>query len=140
MRDFFHGWRRKVGCITLVMALCSLVILIRSHVIMDVLTVYAIEIESIDGLIEVSLNYSGHSDDAGIIHQSVPNLLLWESIVLWENPPTFGIARLQPGGPNSFNSTTILLKCSILWFTLPLTLLTTYLLLRKPRPKESRDE
>lgn len=39
MFTFFHGWRRKIGCLALVMALVFVVGWIRSLVVMDVLLV-----------------------------------------------------------------------------------------------------
>jgi hypothetical protein len=38
MREFFHGWRRKMGCVTLVMALVLMVGWIRSHFFHDGMT------------------------------------------------------------------------------------------------------
>ena len=35
MRDFFHGWRRKAGCVTLVMACVLMVIWYRSYIVTD---------------------------------------------------------------------------------------------------------
>lgn len=38
MRDFFHGWRRKAGCIALLIALTLIGAWIRSRVIVDALS------------------------------------------------------------------------------------------------------
>jgi hypothetical protein len=35
MREFFHGWRRKLGCVTLVMALVLMVGWMRTRVVQD---------------------------------------------------------------------------------------------------------
>lgn len=40
MREFFKGWRRKVGCVTLVMACVLTVGLLRSYYNQENLTVY----------------------------------------------------------------------------------------------------
>lgn len=39
MREFFTGWRRKAGCITLVMSLALMAASSRSHVIEDLITI-----------------------------------------------------------------------------------------------------
>ncbi|MDB5343116.1 MAG: hypothetical protein JWP89_1493 [Schlesneria sp.] len=40
MREFFHGWRRRVGCVTLVMALALMGFWMRSRIVFDRLAHY----------------------------------------------------------------------------------------------------
>ena len=39
MPEFFRGWRRKVGCVTLVMALAAWTLWLRSLIVMDLVIV-----------------------------------------------------------------------------------------------------
>ncbi|MDB5343030.1 MAG: hypothetical protein JWP89_1407 [Schlesneria sp.] len=133
MHTFFHGWRRKAGCVALVMALCLLALWFRSHVVADTLAVCigeAIEAETSQGMFEVLHNNIGYVDDLGVRHTSVPGGLSWRS----ESTDV-----LPTGGPSMFGGTKSYFRCSLLWFVLPLTILSAYLLLVPSRKRPSTE-
>ena len=41
MGEFFHGWRRKIGVVTLVMACVSMAGWVRSHSVQDVISIHS---------------------------------------------------------------------------------------------------
>jgi hypothetical protein len=51
MREFFRGWRRKVGCVTLVLAVAVTGMWARSFVVADQLRVSACSVASIRGTV-----------------------------------------------------------------------------------------
>lgn len=123
MREFFCGWRRKVGFVTLLMAVCLQVLWFRSHVVADTVAICigeAIEVETSQGMFEILHNNIGYVDDMGIRHTWVPAGLSWRS----ELPNLLSI-----GGPTSY------FRCSLLWFVILFSFLSVYLLLWKPRKR-----
>ena len=52
MKDFFHGWRRKAGCVTLVMALAVTGAWVRSNIVEDDLSFLYPDLQSSEGGIE----------------------------------------------------------------------------------------
>jgi hypothetical protein len=159
MREFFYGWRRKVGGVTLAMACVMMGLWARSHVVKD--------------------NYSfgsGNGDDrefqffassnTGFVwaRESVPDGSRfqyspgWDSRRYRDNESANFIDRLQPsliewrwrrfgfecGQYQHFDIEKITPKVSY-WIVpywsviLPLTLLSAYLILRTPRKRASDD-
>ena len=109
MRDFFHGWRRKAGCGALVLALVFTAGWIRSLVIKNE---------------EWSFTVAGHQHlvffNGGVLD--------WRSCAI-DHAPTKGWVML---GIDRY-ATRLLFPYIII--PVPLTLLSTYLILWKPRPK-----
>ena len=129
MREFFHGWRRKAGCITLVMAVMVFVIWMRSRLICDqfaypqndyqwtifsadgCLSVYAAKLDPLEEGYTAWWSGENHRDDP-----SAPQL----SLIVY---------RIRPA----------VWMLPYWMFVLPLTLLSTYLILWKPRTKVNRN-
>ena len=154
MREFFRGWKRKVGVVTLMMACVAMVGWIRSRFVMDEYTF---------------INQRGSME----IFQTEPNRMVWASLE-YDVKPNYGpIApfvsnRLPPNyeasawigyewkyrflgvgaGQVSYAQTSMgplttkVVFVSFWSVVLPLTALSAYLLLSMPRhttPKKSRE-
>lgn len=115
MREFFRGWRRKMGCVTLVMACALMGLWLRSGVIDDLISFEYAGVDYMvlcqDGAISVGTSNSkspslfsfGHfSDSRGWLVHMDHKTELWKAI-------------------------------------LPLTLLSAYLLFWNPRKRNSRE-
>ena len=129
MREFFNGWRRKVGCVLLVMALAVTGAWIRSVVVADTF-LFAIGNQqymafSCDGTVEWFSWPVAPSVGPQFITRSVS---LFDAKFGWETLGLHG-ARLH------HHDSTI----EYWMLSPPLTLLSAYLILWKPRPKERRD-
>jgi hypothetical protein len=116
MREFFKGWRRKVGCVTLVVSLLLAGCWIRSFVIRDVVCIprkYALQIFSSS---QGEISWNRH-DAASTLKFS------WKS-----EPIDRRTARRKAGF--RFNAS---IWSTPYWpFTVPLTLLSAYLILWNP--------
>ena len=125
MRDFFHGWRRKVGCVTLVIAILLTVSWVRSY-----------------------MRHEGFAFSAfGRKH----TVNVWNGYIIWLSHNPFG----RPGPyawsdaispdveldfgtlPDSYRLTRRIMPHKN--FVIPLTLLSPYLILWKPRKKQIHD-
>jgi hypothetical protein len=129
MREFFHGWRRKVGCVALTFTLLLFVLWLRSLIKSESLTV-------------------AYGDRDHWITSS-------EGLVGWHSYPTDGFAAMMLSLPQQWRHThdpniEVVARWGhdfdVKWWRishvammLPLTLLSAYLILWKPRPKERRD-
>ena len=113
MRELFHGWRRKAGCITLVIACALMGLRMRSSVVDDVISFEYAGLDYMvlcqDGAISVgttksnsplSFSFDHFSDSRGWLGHMDHKTELWKAI-------------------------------------LPLTLLSAYLILWKPRKQKS---
>ena len=159
MREFFRGWRRKAGLATLGMALLLMAAWMRSIVVTDVIVVpdvIAISTEpaTCDQLMShrgrVSLfrcplaftsfqklrwetaNHSMYFDWLEYLEKEPAEDFVWR----W----SFGgfVLGEYGAGPDSFSFSFIVVPY---WsFVLPLTLLSAWLLLIKPRPAKSAKE
>jgi hypothetical protein len=156
MREFFKGWRRKVGCVALVMACVLFAGWMRSLVFH-----FGIGFPNDTSLIssQGSLKWNRYSEfDA----EHSPQPLHWFSmrhtypkgtpqwtkpIPLWTKPIwryDTGAIAIDSYHVVDFDDKTILHSVDS-WIvqywaiTTPLTLLSAYLILWKPRPKERRD-
>jgi len=113
MSSFFHGWRRKIGCVTLVMAAAVTCAWTRSDVIADFLIVdfgtVGYRIRSLDGLLK-------------FIHCSHP---VEDPCVHWGYCP---VSKLLPGR-QSDQIRIVAFSFPHFVFAVPLTLLSAYLLL-----------
>ncbi len=125
MREFFHGWRRKAGCLALVMALILIGQWIRSRIVSDRMDVawggrqHAIisaggsvywwrDIAKADWF-RVKVGYSPAED------------VVMAQADYW---------RLERRHPERS-----VIPIPLLFLAIPLTLLSAYLILWKPRPK-----
>jgi hypothetical protein len=124
MHTFFSGWRRKVGCVTLVMACVLTGLRTRSSFAVD----------------HIAFTLGRKTHLAG----SMPGRMIWESsedvprsILNWGTTDAYGygyfspMSQYAPPGKSPFTSRLTELRYEGL--ILPLTLLSAYLILRKPR-------
>jgi hypothetical protein len=139
MWSFFNGWRRKAGVASLVMACAVFGIWMRSRVVQDTIV--------------ISLNGYSHfivseKDRVWWFASPLgdPPLILWTPGPL--TPITAGHYVLQKG-----NGSTMQIEMDTMWFgvnhiwlvsywsvVLGLTLLSAYLILRKPRKAKSPEQ
>ena len=139
MREFFEGWRRKVGCVTLVMACVFAAGWVRSFRVED-----GISFPTGDPNIGALVSVNG---EIGLI-QWYDDDNLWPDGAV----PQVASTPFPPATPTSLG-TWIWCCCGLgvkgwlehryyvisYWsIVIPLTLLSAYLLLWKPRPKERR--
>ncbi|MDB5345404.1 MAG: hypothetical protein JWP89_3781 [Schlesneria sp.] len=127
MCTFFHGWRRKVGCVTLMLACGLMAMWMRSDFLLDrimfVIAGRQHDVQSLDGKI------SWNQDRIDAFHEPIFKLQS-------RHPPkskrTGSFDSLTPG-----EHRVILSYWSL---TIPLGLLSTYLILWKPRKRnDNRD-
>jgi hypothetical protein len=120
MREFFHGWRRKIGCLALVMACIVSVLWVRSLLIEDVVVFFN-----------------------GFRHQTVDSLngdVYWDSQIEWTFDPgwftwfTYDLRdpRLLEASLASWEGGESM-RIPYWSVAVPLTLLSAYLILWKPR-------
>jgi len=147
MSEFFRGWRRKIGFVTLVMALCFMAGWVRSLIIGDILRfpvreitcqyasnggVFTIESLSPDGLQPARWLWNttpvDHTSEYDFFSDGAEFDWLWVSGDFlcynkkWKNPGTI---------PYVYSYCVAAPYWSI---TVPLTLISLWLLLSKPRP------
>lgn len=138
MREFFRGWRRKAGCVTLVMACAFMMLLFRSHLITDFITTDA----SNDGY-QIVATGGGHvvwartRSDSPIVRLSWMSTTWNHRIFAFPDECQISARRTLLGAEfktaHLESKTVVFWKVPYLWFILPLTLLSAYLLLWKPR-------
>lgn len=100
MREFFHGWRRKAGVITLGLALAVMGLWIRSRIVDDQFTVCGMQFKSYGGVFE-------------------------RSDFLFLDVDRFGSSEARE----------VFWSLQYAWVAIPLTLLSAYLILWKPRKR-----
>jgi hypothetical protein len=125
MREFFHGWRWKVGVAMLVLACVFAAGWVRSLSTIDEI---AMPIGRMTELIFVSLNGRVWIDWGGR-YPHLPQKPLWDSVRLSDTAK----AATMAGGADELEHA---LRASLVpyWsIVIPLTLLSAYLLLSKPR-------
>ena len=173
MREFFRGWRRKVGCVALVMALATCGLWMRSRAIEDSLVVemsvtrHNVWLAGTGFWWVSSRRFNNKRPDDRL-------LLKWESRPaqpLPKQPGEFGFGHPSPGPYDaSFQETRVDVHwrwrflggdfgsvtrqgggpwggttpqrvwfVPFWWIVLPLTLLSAYLNLRKPRKRTGPD-
>lgn len=141
MRELFRGWRRKVGCMTLVMALVLAGIWVRSFNTFDILVCPARQQTTL-----VSGNGSIVWAKAWIAKDTKPfQLPKWKAMPsksqLFFSDPALNInwIRCRFGSGYEYTDAPIRQISSSYWIfpfwsiVMPLTLLSAYLLLSKPR-------
>ena len=150
MREFFRGWRRKIGCVTLLMSMGFMTLWVRSLSFVDAVSIPIAK--------HTLLNVS--SDDQSVICETQGiefRELTWD-FLQWDSGPRvvttpdgkYGIHWLWkwhgfgvgdgiafPDIPPSFSPATI---CSFPYWSLvvPLTLISLWLLLPKRRKSPSK--
>ena len=127
MSTFFCGWRRKVGCVLVVVALALIVTFARSYAVYH-MAAYALGgrqfmVQSGQGYVIWS-GWSPHDDD--------PVMWTCDSFNTSHNQDRGLIVRQLAisGSPNSVSW-----PISYWWLIAPVTLLSAYLLLWKPRKR-----
>ena len=128
MREFFKGWRRKVGCVTLVMACVFAVGWVRSLTRRDTFDFGRVEIVSLESSLAVAIWPRSNlrlpqwftEDSRSIDSVFGPHGCRSRGAGFWSS----GIADLQ---------STLIVVAPYWSIVIPLTLLSAYLLLSKPR-------
>ncbi len=133
MGEFFRGWRRKAGLVTLAMALLLMAGWLRSYVIQDVLSINE------NRTLRLIVSFNGHFN-------SFNGHLNWERLTPSVFLPTSSMPvvrwRSFPfNNPAVWRNSRALLWTVPYWaFVLPLTLLSAWLILIKPRPAKAAKE
>lgn len=152
MREFFRGWRRKVGCVTLVMALALTGAWIRSSLVQDEIyllrpeRVYAIQ-SSVGGI-----QWENHSPSfvfpgGGSFHwisrtMVYPSERHWRSHVLEENVcwDCAGFVYYKAIDSTPLSRTVEIWRGPYWSLVVPLTMLSSYLLLCPPRKRKAKSD
>lgn len=140
MSEFFNGWRRKIGCVTLVMACAVAGVWYRSYVVADIISCTALDpwfITVRNG--EVAWTRTNLNCPVGA-RMACDDTQLWATTL-----STTALSELRPkfsgrGAYSGVESTIAIAPnarptFSIFWVNLGLTLLSAYLILWKPRTK-----
>jgi hypothetical protein len=138
MWSFFRGWRRKAGVVTLVMALALLVGWVRSRVVLDSLS-FAVRSQVTESLVSggglVAWQAKTNSSPPSVTWNTAP---VTDSFDGFNNPSMrwswrgFGVGELVP--EEEFDIERIVFRIVPYWsLVLPLTILSAYLILWKPR-------
>ena len=114
MREFFHGWRRKAGCVTLALACVATGLWIRSYIVFDQLVLAGNLLISNSGCLV--WNWSGWG---------TPEL----NLVDWYCEHASPFSEEWYFGTDG-------VRMPYWAVNIPLTLLSAYLLLWKPRPEQ----
>ena len=139
MSDFFHGWRRKVGCATLTLALVFIAGWVRSYHYSDQLSLPSIHprlegcLQALNGtfrwiqfadaepsgwIVSLSSEFEGN--------EMIPENIPWKTRFM-------GLHFGNHGDPQATSWTTNnIWCCSYLTLAVPMTLLSAFLLLSKP--------
>jgi hypothetical protein len=142
MREFFRGWRRKVGCATLVMACLVIALWIRSIYFVDELRLFCGNVCSRNQSLELEpanwdlefwasqkwVTYSTDGQPSGYDADTDPhdpNHIVWYLHMLG-----IGIGKWPDGW---------LLTIPYWSVVVPLTLLSAFLILSKPRRKKTAE-
>ncbi len=123
MRTFFHGWRRKLGCITLVMAVASLLAWMRGRFVHDV----------------VAFTLGGDQQHVVMAYQD--SIWWWHYAIEEEHGADVGLSISHSEAKNIISQLRMLLarpgsgeRYVPYWcVVLPLTMLSGWLILWKPR-------
>ncbi|MDB5343195.1 MAG: hypothetical protein JWP89_1572 [Schlesneria sp.] len=144
MWSFFHGWQRKVGVVTLVMALAVTGMWARSFMILDQVRLYRKDVFRVLVTTPGSFGWIDHTDLSASSFKPPPPSWSWGYLHVGDTHPdpathliTWQIHVLGFGvGKGVFNNTDVVLIPY--WpFAIPLTLLSAHLILWKPRKRET---
>lgn len=138
MRELFKGWRRKLGCATLVMACLFAVGWIRSFYCRDTAVIPLSN--------STSVEFSSMRSKFCLLRLSEPRRLKWETSPVEGEDHTYNLLTAdwsrRIAGARAFSNLHAFAASTAgivvpYWLpTLPLTLLSAWLILRKPRPNE----
>ena len=149
MGEFFRGWKRKVGVVTLILACAFAGLWVRSLYYQDQIRLPEFDREregymaSLDGSFRWSRNGRMAPNNPMLGNSVTPlwtsrpiNKNLWSSIVPNDGPGVVGFRPLgfSFGTFGAGNDPITFCCCSYSILVLPLTLLSAWLLLSKPRP------
>lgn len=141
MHTFFHGWRRKTGCVTLVMALGVSVLWGRSYLIRDEIHIprpsrfYAVD--SSHGGVQLESYRQAFADRFAWTHHRIDRSepfgsLIFDGDIYW----TFAGFAFHSGQYLPFNEPYSIWRVPYWALLLPLTLLSAYLILHNARKQE----
>ncbi|MEI8383777.1 MAG: hypothetical protein WCJ09_26925 [Planctomycetota bacterium] len=137
MGDFFHGWRRKAGCVTLVMACVVMAMWVRSHNMVDGITFSIGDRHHAIGSMQHGIAWFGwdliHKDEWGFQSHSVDELGFQSMSLSMIVEEWNRSAQKAEANPNAW----AIRYWSIV---LPLTLLSAYLILWKPRKRKAESD
>jgi len=143
---FFHGWRRKIGIVTLLMACVAMCVWCRSHVFTDEISSGRIDYLSIGGgqvkwwhILVASADAHTASQWSWTVYPFEIDDWLdelpsgWRILAIYK---TAGFTFVKGDAPNGQTLTFVVV--SVLWLVIPLTLTSLWLLLSKPRKSTSK--
>jgi hypothetical protein len=150
MREFFHGWRRKIGVMTLLMACVFAPVWVRSLSVCDWFHFYnrtgglGLQVISSDGCVGLAERKSAISPSyltrfalrLPRHHTTSPNSVVTRPGEWFD----WRWHALEFGYGTERRGEHLLLKIPYWSIVIPLTLLSAYLLLIKPRPLKSSNE
>jgi hypothetical protein len=137
MPDFLHSWRRKVGVVTLVMACVAMGLWSRSLITQDILNVLDCRLSSRNGWFVWCTSSMYQHDELvewqeDLVGADEDYYLPSDPEVDWDfRAPGFGLGWL----PNNGHGRAYIRIISLWYFIVPLTLLSVYLILWKPRKR-----
>jgi hypothetical protein len=139
MREFFNGWRRKTGCVTLVLVCVLLGAWARSYSVFDSMQFSGIShqycVLSSEGEFQWWSWRRSDGEDSGPSSRTDAQLVADGDLEVADD----NIAAPQQivsSSPRGFQKRVVHYRL----VAIPLTLLSAYLILWKPRPKVERDE
>ena len=145
MRAFFHGWRRKTGCVTLVIACVMMAVWVRSRIQVDCICLESRRadfrfvsgggrfrlVQGSPGMRQLSIKPSTASRSVLITtkpQSSISKNTMRLEWTVWQAPAV----NINPESLGAVEATTMYSY----WFLItPMTLLSAYLILVKPRQK-----
>jgi hypothetical protein len=139
MREFFRGWRRKVGCVTLVMACVFAVAWVRSFFIWDVLTFPVGRDASFEVLSSSDRFLMSYVEHNGFLNEPFHTTTSWrnQGVRPWWDVAEFGSTTQAVSIPPATGMVKRLsVGSSQKALTIPLTLLSAYLILWKHRTRQ----
>lgn len=122
MREFLHGWRRKVGGVTLIMATALAVLWFRTAVVADFFQLGHVAFGSARGGIYLVYHHPAEIWD-------------WATVPESELCLSFGSMSLAEILLDELSLETPFGYVLYWWLILPLTLLSAYLIIWKPRQR-----
>jgi len=139
MLTFFHGWQRKMGAVTLLMACAFMVLWVRSRLVADFV--------KFSPVFEISHDLSSNDGEFQLtIWNKLPRKPQWRTMRIERAPDegadaasrwpieTGWILQVTADSPQyPKRGRVVIIQCWVI--VIPLTLLSAYLLLSKPRPK-----
>ena len=142
MREFFRGWKRKVGVVTLVMACAFTVGWIRSEFAIDQLRLHSetlgmkLKLDSRYGQCRLDVSWDGRESLVGVDVSSFPisneNRQQLESSMWFFRYFEYVMGSSDGRRVTSIKGSALTLNYCVM--AIPLTLLSAWLLLSKPRP------